>query len=71
MAAGIELKSGLRQQAVTIGLVSDTMTEITSGLAVGDLIVSKTINSTSATTAASTAASTERSLFQMGGGGPR
>lgn len=38
------------QQIVTVGLSSDTLTEITSGIKEGDTIVSQTINSTSKTT---------------------
>jgi HlyD family secretion protein len=51
------------QQAVTVGLSNDTMTEITSGLKEGDMVVTQTI--TSGTSAATTSASNSRT----GGGG--
>ncbi|MEI6553692.1 MAG: HlyD family efflux transporter periplasmic adaptor subunit, partial [bacterium] len=51
------------QQTVVVGLSNDTETEITSGLSVGDRIVTKTTTGVAATTKTSTAPS----LFGSGG----
>jgi multidrug efflux pump subunit AcrA (membrane-fusion protein) len=53
------------RKTVEVGLSNDTLTEITSGLNVGDQIVLKT---TSGTTSAATTRSTTPSLFPTGGG---
>lgn len=70
---GISLQSSLRQQIVEIGLSDDTNTEITSGLNVGDLIITRTISSASKSSTSSSTSSNSNgsgSLFDMGGGGP-
>jgi RND family efflux transporter MFP subunit len=55
------------QREVTVGLVNDTMSEITSGLEVGEMIVSQT-NSTTATTATAMPTQGGGALFGGGGG---
>jgi len=56
-----------KQQEVTIGLLNDNMTEITSGLNEGDAVVTQTITSKSS---ASTPTTNSRGLFGGGGGPP-
>jgi HlyD family secretion protein len=52
----------IRRVPVTIGLQSDTMTEITSGLSAGQLVVSQSLNASGATTKANSG------LFGLFGG---
>ena len=61
------LMSAPQNQTVTIGLQSDTMTEITSGLKAGDVVVVRTI--TGATTPTTTTNSGLRVPGLTGGGG--
>ena len=56
-----------KQQIVTTGLASDSITEIVSGLKEGDQVVSRTITGTTSTTSAKKSTSTKSLL---GGGGP-
>ncbi|MFA6428720.1 MAG: efflux RND transporter periplasmic adaptor subunit [Candidatus Buchananbacteria bacterium] len=60
------------QKTVEIGLSGDTQTEITSGLAEGDQVVTKTVttSSSSSKTTSSSSKSTNSSLLNVGGGGP-
>lgn len=60
--AGILAPNGTKRVMVTTGLANDTETEILTGLAEGDLIVSRTITAAAATTAQS------RSILQAAGG---
>jgi len=60
--AGILAPQGVKRVPVETGLVGDTETEIVSGLAEGDLIVSRAI------TAATAASSQNRSILQAAGG---
>jgi len=55
----------VRRVPVTIGLESDTMTEITSGLSAGQLVVSQSLNASGTTTKQS------KGLFGLFGGGNR
>lgn len=52
----------VRRVPVTIGIQSDTMTEITSGLTPGELVVSQSLNASGATTSSS------KGLFGLFGG---
>jgi HlyD family secretion protein len=63
---GGTILAATKRVPVTTGLVNSTMTEITSGVSVGDQIVTQTIKSTSAT---KTTASTGGSALQLLGGG--
>ena len=58
------------QQTVEAGLASDTQTEIISGIAEGDLVVTQTIDSSGSDDSSSSSSDTgsSGSLFQMGGG---
>lgn len=67
ISAGLTLTQIPKQQAVEIGLVNDTMSEITNGLNEGDLVIIKTV--TEKTTSSATTSSS-RGLLDMGGGGP-
>ena len=60
---GVALSTTPTQQAVEVGISDDTSTEITSGISLGDKIVTKTISGT-ATTATTNSAP---SLFGSGG----
>ncbi|MEW6408057.1 MAG: biotin/lipoyl-binding protein [Patescibacteria group bacterium] len=60
---GINLKKSLQQKTVEIGIISDTSTEITSGLNEGDQIIYKTI--TSSTKSSSSSNSNQRNMFQI------
>ncbi len=60
------------QVEVQVGLADDTSTEVTSGLKVGDIIVTKTVTSKTTTSAAATKkTSTPSILNAVSGGGPR
>ena len=63
---GITSTTQPKQQPVITGVSDDTNTEITSGLNVGDQVVTKTTTGITKTTAATT---TAPSLFGSGGGG--
>jgi len=65
---GIELASTKRVQ-VTTGLVNSTMTEITSGVSVGDQIIVQTIKSTSAKSTTATASGGTSALQLLSGAG--
>lgn len=59
------------KQTVEAGLASDTQTEIVSGIAEGDLVVTQTIDTSSSSDDSSSSESdsgSSGSLFQMGGG---
>jgi multidrug efflux pump subunit AcrA (membrane-fusion protein) len=61
-----------KQVPVTVGLANDTMTEINSGIAVGDQIIVQTIKSTTATkSTASTGGTSALQLLGGAGGGTR
>jgi HlyD family secretion protein len=62
--SGVTLLKALKQQAITIGLANDSITEVTGGLNEGDVVVSRTVSSSAKTT---TTKSSGSSLFQMGG----
>jgi len=64
VSAGIILNPLPRQQAIEIGLANDSVTEITSGLNEGDLIVTRTITPTSGT---QTSSSQNRSILPVSG----
>ncbi|MDR3581728.1 MAG: efflux RND transporter periplasmic adaptor subunit [Candidatus Pacebacteria bacterium] len=71
---GIELTDAPKRVAVTTGLSNDTLTEVTSGINVGDQIIVKTVKSTGAskTTTTSTKTTSVTSLLtggSRGGGG--
>jgi multidrug efflux pump subunit AcrA (membrane-fusion protein) len=66
-ATGGIVLSGTKQVPVTVGLTSNTMTEITSGVSVGDQIIVQTIKSTTA--AKATAAGGTNALQLLGGTG--
>ncbi|HTY39531.1 MAG TPA: HlyD family efflux transporter periplasmic adaptor subunit, partial [Candidatus Paceibacterota bacterium] len=59
-----------RRQMVQVGLSNDTMTEITSGLKAGDLVITKTSNGAKTTTATSVSTGGFR-IPGITGGGPR
>ena len=61
------LPAAPKRVPITVGLVNSTMSEITSGLNVGDEIISQTIKGTTATTAAP--AGSTSALRALGGGG--
>lgn len=58
-----------RNQAVEIGSTNGTMTEITSGLSEGQLIVSRTISGTASAASRTTTQSTGFNILGGGGGG--
>jgi len=70
-ATGIILNPVPRQQAVEIGLVNDSVSEVTSGLKAGDLVITRTVTSSSTTT--QTQSTQTRSIFggSSGGGSTR
>ncbi len=59
--------SALGRQAVEIGLSNDSVSEVTSGLKVGDLVITRTITPSSATT--QTQSTQTRSIFGGSSGG--
>jgi len=61
--SGVTLTLPSKQQPVEIGSANDTSTEIVSGLAAGDLVISRTITPT--TTASSTSSTNNRNNFRM------
>lgn len=61
-SAGITSKNPLAQQAIQVGSVNDTQTEVVSGLAEGDWVVTKTT-----TAASATAVQASQSTRQAGG----
>ncbi len=63
ITAGITSSTPPRQQPVTVGISSDTMTEILSGIDTGTKVVTRTISSATATTQQAP------SLIGGGGGG--
>ena len=65
-ASGTELPQGTKRVSVTVGISNDTMTEITSGLSVGDQVVTQTIKGSSSKT---TASASSGSAFQLLGRG--
>ncbi|HRH23369.1 MAG TPA: HlyD family efflux transporter periplasmic adaptor subunit [Candidatus Magasanikbacteria bacterium] len=66
---GVTLANPPQQQIVEVGISNDTVTEIISGLAVGDYVVSRTITGTAGT--GSTQTQSAPSLFGGGTGGTR
>ncbi|HEY5220807.1 MAG TPA: HlyD family efflux transporter periplasmic adaptor subunit [Candidatus Paceibacterota bacterium] len=72
-ATGGIVLSGTKQVPVTVGLANDTMTEIDSGVNVGDQIITETIKSSSAakTTASTGGTSALQLLGGTGGGGTK
>lgn len=62
---GVELSSAPKRVLVTIGLANDSMTEITSGVSVGDQIITKTINSSASASTKSTTSGTN--ALRLGG----
>ncbi len=60
-STGILLPVAPQQQAIETGLASDTMTEVTSGLKEGDLVITRTITASTTTTSTQS-----RSLFPTG-----
>jgi HlyD family secretion protein len=66
-AAGVILSPAPRQQAVEIGLVNDSVSEVVSGLKVGDLVIIRTITPSSTTT--QTQSTQTRSIFGGSSGG--
>ncbi len=76
-SGGVSLPNGTKMVPVTLGIVSSGVTEITSGVVVGDQIVAQTISSAAKTTSASTANTSALRLLGggatggLGGGGVR
>ncbi len=70
-AGGITLPAAPKMIPVTVGLSNDTLTEITSGVNVGDQVITKTITTSASTasTAATGGTSALRALGVGGGGG--
>ncbi|MFA5050877.1 MAG: HlyD family efflux transporter periplasmic adaptor subunit [Patescibacteria group bacterium] len=66
--ATVTAKNSPTQQSIQTGLINDSSSEILSGLEEGDWVVSGTSSSSSTT---QTKTTNTKSLFQMGGGGPR
>jgi HlyD family secretion protein len=67
---GVTLKTPPKQQLVETGLSNDTMTEVSSGLNEGDVVVTQTITSQTATTnRAGNAAAGGNTLFRIPGAG--
>ncbi|MCX6790943.1 MAG: efflux RND transporter periplasmic adaptor subunit [Candidatus Gribaldobacteria bacterium] len=62
--SGVVLQSLPKQQIIKTGLANDTMTEVTEGLNAGDLIISKTIQSSISN---SSSQLTGQSLLNVGG----
>lgn len=73
-ASGVILSQQPKQQAVEIGLASDTSTEIVSGLNEGETIIIRTISSSTSSTSRTSTTSSNRSILQTGSvrvqGGP-
>jgi len=67
--AGIVLNPAPVQQPVEIGLTNDTVSEVTSGLKEGDLVITRTITSSSAATQTQSPSTQTRSLFGGSSGG--
>ena len=65
---GVILNPAPLQQAVEIGLSNDTVSEVTSGLKAGDLVITRTITPSSTTTQAQSTQTT-RSIFGGSSGG--
>jgi HlyD family secretion protein len=65
----VTLKSGPARQTVTVGISSDSLTEIKSGLTEGQTVVVRTITSSKTATSAATGASAVRIPGITGGGG--
>lgn len=65
-STGVVLTQPLKQQSVEVGSSNDSMTEITSGLKEGDVIVTRTNTSTAKTT---TTTSSSVRIPGLGGGG--
>jgi HlyD family secretion protein len=68
-ATGIILNPAPSQQAVEIGLSNDSVSEVTSGLKAGDLVITRTITPSSATTTTQTQSTQTRSIFGGSSGG--
>jgi HlyD family secretion protein len=68
--AGVALSSAPSRRTVEVGLASDALSEITSGLSEGDVIIARTITSTTSTTTTQTKASQGGNFLQGGGMGP-
>lgn len=66
-ATGVILNPAPGQQAVEIGLVNDSVSEITSGLKAGDLVITRIITPSSTTT--QTQSTQTRSIFGGSSGG--
>ncbi|MCL5010822.1 MAG: HlyD family efflux transporter periplasmic adaptor subunit [Patescibacteria group bacterium] len=66
-ANGVVLAQPPKQQTIETGISNDTYTEIVSGLAQGDLVVSGTVSVQTSKTAP--AGGQQNSLFRIGGGG--
>jgi multidrug efflux pump subunit AcrA (membrane-fusion protein) len=74
MNGGVELGTALKDVLVTTGLAGDTMTEITSGVNVGDQVIIKTITSSASSASTKTTTTSGTSALQLlsgstGGGG--
>ncbi|MFA5126819.1 MAG: HlyD family efflux transporter periplasmic adaptor subunit [Patescibacteria group bacterium] len=69
-STGVVLQNQLKQQAVQIGIANDSLTEISSGLSEGDLVILRSISSGSSTNNTNSS-SQGKSIFQMTGGGPQ
>jgi len=67
-AAGGIVLPATKKVSVTIGLANDTVTEITSGVNVGDQIIVQTIKSTAAAKSTATTASKGTSVLNLLGG---
>jgi len=67
ISSGIPSKTPPSEQSIEIGLANDSVTEITSGLKEGDMVIVRTVSSTSTSTTQN-GQSQNQSLFQSGGG---
>lgn len=67
-ASGGTVLAATKQVPITVGLANDTMTEVTSGVNVGDQIIVQTIKSTTASKTTATGGGTS-ALQLLGGGG--
>jgi HlyD family secretion protein len=69
--SGVVLTKSMQTQQIEIGIANDSMTEVTSGLEEGDIIISKTVTSSSSSSSKSTTNSSDdnKSIFDGGAGG--
>ncbi len=68
MNGGVTLPEAPKMVPVTVGLTNATMTEITSGVAVGDQLIVKTVKSAGGTTSGSTVSTAGSSALRLLGG---